>query len=122
MSDKKSFSIQVEEILMEQIRNYPCLYNKSKMLYKEFDVSRDAWIKVAEKLDFMQNGIYKCIYRIYRIIQNLLCISSGKESKNQGKSFYRINPFFEMNWGTIARCLNRSGDIPKNLKIRDEEY
>ena len=82
MSDKKSFSIQVEEILMEQIRNYPCLYNKSKMLYKEFDVSRDAWIKVAEKLDFMQNGIYKCIYRIYRIIQNLLCISSGKESKN----------------------------------------
>ena len=63
MSDKKSFSIQVEEILMEQIRNYPCLYDKSKMLYKEFDVSTDAWIKVAEKLDLMQNGIYKCRYK-----------------------------------------------------------
>ena len=31
MSDKKSLSIQVEEIIMEQIRTYPCLYDKRKM-------------------------------------------------------------------------------------------
>ena len=30
MSDKKSLSIQGEEILMEQISNYPCLYDKSE--------------------------------------------------------------------------------------------
>ena len=62
MSDKKSLSIQVEEMLMEQRRSHPCLYDKSKMSYKEHDVSRNAWNKVAEKLDFIQNGIYKCSY------------------------------------------------------------
>ena len=40
---------------MEQIKNYPCLYDKSKMSYKECDVNRNAWSKVAEKLDFIQN-------------------------------------------------------------------
>ena len=47
---------------MEQIRTYPCLYDKSKTSYKERDVNRNAWSKVAEKLDFIQNSIYKCIY------------------------------------------------------------
>ena len=54
MSDKKSLSIQEEEILMEQISTYPCLFDKSKMLYKEGDVNRNAWGKAAEKLDFIQ--------------------------------------------------------------------
>ena len=75
ISDKKSLSIQVEEILMEQIRTYPCLYEKSKMQYKEGDVNRNAWGKVAEKLDFTQ--IILCNVDI----KNLLQISSGKESK-----------------------------------------
>ena len=57
MSDEKSLSIQVEEILMEQIRSYPCLYDKSKIPYKEREVNRNAWSKVAENLDFMQNGV-----------------------------------------------------------------
>ena len=51
MSDKKSLSIQREEILMEQIRTYS-LYDKSKMLYKEHDVNRKTWSKVAEKIAF----------------------------------------------------------------------
>ena len=59
MSDKKSLSIQREEILMEQIRTYS-LYDKCKISYKEHGVNRKAWSKVAEKLHFMQNGIYKC--------------------------------------------------------------
>ena len=32
-----------------------CLYDKSKMLYKERDVNRNAWSKVGEKLNFRQN-------------------------------------------------------------------
>ena len=62
MSDKKSLSIQEEEILMKQIWTYPCLYNKSKMLYKERDVNRNAWGKAAKKLDFTQNSKYKFRY------------------------------------------------------------
>ena len=44
---------------MEQIGTCPCLYEKSKMSYKERDVNRNAWCKVAEKLNFIQN-LYKC--------------------------------------------------------------
>ena len=75
ISDKKSLSIQVEEVLMEQIRTDPCLYEKSKMSYKEGDVNRNAWGKVAEKLDSIQIVLYNAD------IKNLLRISSGKESK-----------------------------------------
>ena len=62
MSGKKSLSIQEEEILMKLIRNYPCLYDKSKMSQKERDVNRNAWSKVTLKLNFIQNFIYNCRY------------------------------------------------------------
>ena len=58
MSDKKSLSIQVEEILIEQIRTYPCLYDESKKLCKERNVNRNTCSKVAENLDLIHN-IYK---------------------------------------------------------------
>ena len=76
MFDKKSLSIQEEEMLMEQISTYPCLYNKCKMSYKEGDANKNAWNKFAEKLDFIQNSLYNVD------IKNLLCLSSGKESKS----------------------------------------
>ena len=55
MSDRKSLSIQKEELLMEQIMSYLCLFDKSKMSFKEHDVNRNARSKVAEKLNFIQN-------------------------------------------------------------------
>ena len=55
MSDRKSLSIQKEELLMEQIMSYLCLFDKSKMSFKEHDVNKNAWSKVAEKLNFIQN-------------------------------------------------------------------
>ena len=58
MHDKKTLSIQEEEIFLEKIGTCPCLYDKSKMSYKERDVNRNAWSKVAGKLDFMQRFVY----------------------------------------------------------------
>ena len=60
MSDEKSMSIQEEEILMEQLKIYPCLYDKSEKSYKERNVNRNAWSKVAERLDFLIS--YKTVY------------------------------------------------------------
>ena len=54
MSHKKSLSIYEEEILMKQI--------KAKEHDKELDVNRNAWSKVAEIMDFIQNGVYKYGY------------------------------------------------------------
>ena len=42
MPDKKSLSIQEEEMLMEQIKNSPCLYDKREKSYKERDINRNA--------------------------------------------------------------------------------
>ena len=32
------------------------------MSYKDRDVNKNAWSKHAEKLDFIQNIVYKCVY------------------------------------------------------------
>ena len=50
--------MQEEESLMEEIKNYPCLYDKSEKWYREREVNRNTWTKAAEKLDVMQNSIY----------------------------------------------------------------
>ena len=74
---------------MEQIRNYPCLYDKTKMSCKESDVNRNAWSKVAEKLDFIQNGICKCRYK------KLLVHLQWQRIKELSMSFCRRNTHFE---------------------------
>ena len=77
MSDKKIISIQLEEIPMEQIRTYHCLYDKSKMSYKEHGVNRNAWSKKLQKSRISFKTVYTSAD-----MKNLLCISSGKESKS----------------------------------------
>ena len=119
MPDKKSLSIQVEEILMEQIRTYLCLYDKSKMSYKECNLDRHAWSKSAEKLDFIQNK-YKCRH------EKLSGCCSSPVAKNRRIRaslsateiyFLKCVSFFEMDLATISRrCSNHSGDIPRYLK------
>ena len=51
MSDKKSLSIQEEEILMEQIRILS-LYGRNKISWKEHDVNSNAWSKAAKEVGF----------------------------------------------------------------------
>ena len=47
-----ALSLQQEEILSE-VRIYPVLYNKTEKGYREKDVVRNAWSKVAEKLEYV---------------------------------------------------------------------
>ena len=56
MADKKILSLQEDELLSEEVRSFPCVYDKSQKGYKEKDVVRNAWSKVAEKLDFIEDG------------------------------------------------------------------
>ena len=51
-----SISLQEEELLAESVRVFPVLYDKSEKGYKEEDVVSNVQGKVAEKLDFMENG------------------------------------------------------------------
>ena len=45
-----------EERLSEIVKTLPCLYDKTTKGYKEKDVSANAWNKVAEQLDFIEDG------------------------------------------------------------------
>ena len=57
MAEKlKSLDMQDEEELAEEVRLYPCLYDKSTKGYKEKYVVANAWTKVAELLSFVENG------------------------------------------------------------------
>ena len=62
-----SFSLQDEELLAEEVKLFPVLYDKTEKGYKEKDVVTNAWVIVAEKLDFIENGIvFNCLLsRIY---------------------------------------------------------
>ena len=50
MVDKKCLSLQEEELLSEEVRFFPYLYDKTQKSYKEKDVVRNAWNSVAETL------------------------------------------------------------------------
>ena len=98
MSDKKSISVQEDEILMEQIKNCLYLYNKGKISY------RNAWSKFAEKLDFIQNVIYKCRYEKLSdccacpVAKNRKVRASLSVTKTR---FLKRVSFFEMKGATI---------------------
>ena len=52
---RQALTVQENEELVEVIRKYPCLYDKSKKEYKDKNVTKNAWIEVADQLDFIQN-------------------------------------------------------------------
>ena len=110
MSEMKSLSIQEEEILMEQIWNYPCLYDKSKMSYKERDVNKNAWSKVALKLAFIQNGIYECRYEKF----SDCCASPMARGVRARLSAAEIH--------FLKACVICCNECRKYRKIRYEEY
>ena len=45
-----------EERLSENVKMFPCLYDKTKKGYKEKDAVQNAWNAVAESLDFVEDG------------------------------------------------------------------
>ena len=51
-----SLSLNEEEILAENVKLYPVLFDKSAPGYKDKDVVFNAWGAVAEKLEFVENG------------------------------------------------------------------
>ena len=87
--------------------------------YKEHDVNRNVWSKVAEKLDFIPD-VYKCRHEKL----SDCCASPVAKNRRVKASlsateihFLKRVPFFEMNRETITRrCSNRSGDIRRYLK------
>lgn len=49
---KPHLSILEEERLAEEVRKYPCLYDKQDAGYKEKDRKKNAWRKVEESVGY----------------------------------------------------------------------
>ena len=58
-SIKPPLLLKQEELLAEEVRKYPCLYNKADKSYKEHDVIRNAWESVLFALEFVDDGMFK---------------------------------------------------------------
>ena len=58
MSHKENLSLEEKKQLAKAVRTYLCLYDKNKKEYKDKNVCENAWTKVIEKLEFIENG--KC--------------------------------------------------------------
>ena len=48
--------LQEEEMLAEKVKDFPVLYDKRVKGFKEKDAVQNAWEKVAESLNFAENG------------------------------------------------------------------
>ena len=61
-------AMEEDEILPERVRSFPCLYDKTCKEHNEKDVIENAWLKVAEELDFIGDGKHSgffCIWCCY---------------------------------------------------------
>ena len=48
--------LQEEEMLPEKVEGFPVLYDKRVKVFKEKDSVQNAWVKVAESLQFAENS------------------------------------------------------------------
>ena len=57
MADKSRNCISIEqEILAENVKNFPCIFDKANQAYKQKDVVINAWNEVAKSLEFVESG------------------------------------------------------------------
>ena len=58
-TNKRRFTVLNEdEILAEEVKKFPCLYDKSSRSYRDRGIIRKAWVEVAKKLEFLEDD--KC--------------------------------------------------------------
>ena len=69
-------SIGNDELLSESVRFFPCLYDKSDKGYKERDVVENAWNKVAEMVEFVEDGRLTKVFEQSRCFLQLSCSSN----------------------------------------------
>ena len=57
LANKKRFTVlNKDEILAEEVKKFPCLYDKSSCSYWQIDVVKNASVEVTEKLWFLEDG------------------------------------------------------------------
>ena len=63
MGKTNKCNIEDDEALAEEVRKYPCLYDKSDKGYKEKDRNINAWRAVDSALNYVEGNSFQNIYR-----------------------------------------------------------
>ena len=58
-SRKPLLLLKQEELLAEEFKKYPCLYNKPDKSYKESDTIKNAWESVSSAQEFVDDGMFR---------------------------------------------------------------
>ena len=58
-SRKPLLLLKQEELLAEEFKKYPCLYNKPDKFYKESDAIKNAWESVSSAQEFVDDGMFR---------------------------------------------------------------
>ena len=53
----RNLSLKEDEILAENVRKFPCIYDKADKGHKERDMVQNAWEKVVEQIDFLKTVV-----------------------------------------------------------------
>ena len=64
---RKSINILEEEGVAEEVRKYPCLYDKTLSEYKDKLAKRNAWKKVEEMLGMEEGIIFLLISCFHKV-------------------------------------------------------
>ena len=56
--------MQEYEEFAEAVREYPCLYDKTKKEYRNKILTENVWEEVADKLIFIENDMLKELYHL----------------------------------------------------------
>ena len=63
MATKTFLNFKQNELLCEEVRKYPVLFDKSQTGYKEQVTVSNAWNAVAKELPFAENGIFLSLFQ-----------------------------------------------------------
>ena len=91
-----ALSLSEEEILAETVKLYPVLYDKQAPGYKEKDVVFNAWNKVADKLEFVENLGLARVNFLYFDLRFLRL-----RSNSNNKSFFSSCSHISNQWNLI---------------------
>ena len=58
-SRKPLLLLKQEELLAEEFKKYPCLYNEPDKSYKESDTIKNAWESVSSAQEFVDDGMFR---------------------------------------------------------------
>ena len=120
----QEFSFNSSERNINETNNdLPLSLRQKQNVVQKRDIGRNAWCIKLQKSWIS----YKTVHT-YVDMKNLLCISSGKEWKSQGKSFCRKNTLSEMYvifWKELGhqcqkmfKSFRRHSEVPKNQEWR----